>query len=204
MSTQSLVKPALSDYLWPDFAQGSRYQQALHASLLCVFGSLLIWLSAKIQIPLYPVPITLQTLVVLSIGMVYGWRLGTCTLALYLLEGALGWPVFAGTPERGIGLAYMMGPTGGYLFGFVLAAGLCGYLASRGWDKSPTTTFAAMLLGNLVIYTVGLLWLGSVIGWDKPVLKLGLLPFLVGDVIKIAIATMAFPSLWRWINKRAQ
>ena len=108
--------------------------------MLAVGGSLLLWASARLQVPFYPVPMTMQTFVVLMIGAAYGWRLGAATVALYLLQGALGMPVFAGTPEKGIGLAYMAGPTGGYLVGYVAAAAVTGALAGRGWARRVSTT----------------------------------------------------------------
>ncbi len=119
---------------------------------------------------------------------------------LYLAEGALGLPVFSGTPEKGIGLAYMMSTTGGYLVGFVLAVGTVGFLAERGWDRTPQTTAAAMLIGNIVIYIPGLLWLGSVVGWDKPVFTWGLTPFLAGDALKLIIAAFLMPTLWKLLS----
>ncbi len=164
---------------------------------LAVLGSIALWISAKINIPFWPVPLTMQTLVVLMMGMAFGPRLGVATVFLYLAEGALGLPVFSGTPEKGIGIAYMMSTTGGYLFGFVLAAGTVGYLAERGWDRTPWTTATAMLIGNVVIYIPGLLWLGSIVGWDKPVLAWGLTPFLAGDALKLALAAVLMPSLWK-------
>jgi biotin transport system substrate-specific component len=167
---------------------------------LAVVGSLLIAIASKIQVPFYPVPMTLQTLMVLTIGMAYGWRLAIATLVLYLLEGAVGLPVFAGTPEKGIGLSYMLGGTGGYLIGFVIAAGCCGLLAERGWDRSPLTTAATMLIGNGLIYVPGLLWLGSLYGWDKPILEWGLIPFLFGDLIKIVLASCMIPIIWRFLK----
>jgi biotin transport system substrate-specific component len=166
-----------------------------------VGGSLCLWLSAKIQIPFYPVPLTMLTFMVLAIGMAFGWRLGAAAIALYLVEGALGLPVFSGTPERGVGLAYMVGPTGGYLLGCLPAAALCGWLAERGWDRNFATTALAMLAGNLVIYIFGLAWLGAVVGWDKPVLAWGLTPFLLGDLTKLALATALLPVAWRLLGK---
>lgn len=163
-------------------------------------GSLALWLSAKAQIPFYPVPLTMQTFVVLAIGVVAGWRLGAATVALYLAEGALGLPVFAGTPEKGIGLAYMLGPTGGYLIGYLLAAAACGWLAERGWGRGIVTTALAMIAGNALIYTFGLLWLGTLLGWDKPILAWGLTPFLLGDLLKIALAAVLFPAAWRFLK----
>ncbi len=168
---------------------------------LAVLGSLALWLSAKIQVPFYPVPMTMQTFVVLFIGMSFGWRLGAATVLLYLVEGAFGLPVFSGTPERGIGLAYLMGPTGGYLVGFVLAAGIVGALAQRGWDRNVFTTFAAMVIGNAVIYALGLLWLGTLIGWDKPVLYMGMTQFLLGDLTKILLASAALPLCWKMVKR---
>ena len=163
-------------------------------------GSLLLTLSAKLSIPFLPVPMTLQTLVVLCLGMLLGPRLGAAAVLAYLAQGAIGLPVFAGTPEKGIGLAYMLQHTGGYLIGFVFAAYTVGKLAQRHWDRSILTTIAAMLIGNAVIYVFGLLWLGTLIGWDKPVLALGLTPFLLGDLAKVLIAATVLPALWKLIK----
>ncbi|CDX32172.1 BioY family protein [Mesorhizobium plurifarium] len=177
-----------------------------HASLtrnimLAIGGSLLLWASAKLQVPFYPVPMTMQTFVVLMIGTVYGWRLGVATVGLYLLEGALGLPVFAGTPEKGIGLAYIVGPTGGYLVGYLVAAAVTGALAGIGWDRRASTTILSMLAGTAVIYASGLAWLGTVVGWDKPVLAWGLIPFLLGDVLKLALAAAILPLTWKLVAK---
>lgn len=168
--------------------------------ILAIVGSLALWVSAKLSIPFWPIPLTMQTLVVLVIGMAFGARLGAATVLLYLAEGAVGLPVFSGTPEKGIGLAYMMSTTGGYLVGFVLAAGAVGFLAERGWDRSPVKTALAMLLGNILIYMTGLLWLGTIVGWDKPVLAWGLTPFLAGDAVKIAAAAVLMPLVWRLVS----
>ena len=168
-----------------------------------VGGSLLLTLSAKLSIPFWPVPLTLQTMVVLCLGMVLGPRLGALAVLVYLAEGALGLPVFAGTPEKGVGLAYMLGPTGGYLVGFVVAAFVSGALARRAWDRNVASTVAAMLVGNAIIYLFGLAWLGSVVGWDKPVLAWGMTPFLLGDLAKVAIAAAILPSLWRRFGRGA-
>ena len=170
---------------------------------LAAFGSLALWISAKIQVPFFPVPMTMQTFVVLAIGMTFGWRLGGATVLLYLFEGAMGQPVFAGTPEKGIGLAYMMGPTGGYLAGFVVAAMFVGWLGQKGWDRSVLTTLLAMVLGTAIIYTLGVIWLGTVIGWDKPVLQFGVYPFLPAEAFKIALATAVLPLTWRFIAKKS-
>lgn len=195
MST-AVLHPTLADRVFG--AQSSLARQVL----LAVGGSLALWASAKIQIPFFPVPLTMQTFMVLVIGMAFGLRLGTATVALYLLQGAIGMPVFAGTPEKGIGLAYMVGPTGGYLLGYLAAAAACGYLAERGWDRRASTTALAMLVGNIFIYVPGLLWLGAVVGWDKPVLAWGLTPFLLGDLVKLALATAVLPLAWQGLRSR--
>ena len=169
----------------------------LRLALTVLGGSALIALSSKFQVPFWPVPMTMQTLVILGLSMALGWRLAGLTLLAYLAEGAAGLPVFAGTPEKGLGLAYMVGPTGGYILGFLLAALLCGWLAERGWDRNPLTTMAAMLLGNIAIYVPGVLWLGTLVGWDKPVLDWGLYPFLAGDFVKLLLAAALLPACWK-------
>ena len=197
MQLLTAAQPTLAATLWP-VAEKTRL---LRPAVLAVAGTLLLAISAKIQVPFYPVPMTMQTLVVLVLGMAYGWRLGVATLLLYLAEGAVGLPVFAGTPEKGIGIAYMMGGTGGYLLGFVLAAGICGWLAERGWDRGVAQTALAMLLGNALIYVPGLLWLGTLFGWDKPILAWGLTPFLLGDALKIALAAFLVPASWKLLDR---
>jgi biotin transport system substrate-specific component len=179
-------------------AIGPRATSAGLQVLLVLAGTALLTLSAKISVPFFPVPMTFQSLVVLLIGASFGPRLGALTLAAYLIEGAAGLPVFAGTPEKGIGLAYMVGPTGGFLVGFLLAAIAVGWLARRGWDRSFATTAAMMLIGTVAVYVPGLLWLGAVVGWDKPVLEWGLYPFIYGDLLKLVIASVAMPLLWRF------
>lgn len=169
-----------------------------------VFGaSLLLALSAKIAVPFYPVPITMQTFVVIGLGLAPGPVCGLAAVALYLVEGAAGFPVFAGRPQEGIGLAYMMGPTGGYLLGYLPALLLAGWLAGRGWDRDPFSAMAAALLIGAVIYVPGLLWLGAVLGSEKPILQLGLYPFLCGDIVKALLAVLAFPTAWKWVDARA-
>ncbi len=172
--------------------------------MMVVAGSLLLWASAKLQVPVQPVPFTFQTLVVLLIGVTFGPVLGGATVLAYLAQGWAGLPVFAGTPEKGIGLAYMVGPTGGYLLGFFLAAVLVGWLARRGMDRNILTMAFAMFLGNLVIYVPGLLWLGSIVGWDKPVLEWGFYPFLAGDALKLLLASLMVPAVWRLLSGRGE
>ena len=170
--------------------------------LIVTIGSCLIAFSSKVQVPFYPVPMTLQTMVVLMLGMALGWRLAGATLLLYLAEGALGLPVFAGTPEKGVGFSYMLGSTGGYLFGFLVAATVCGWLAERGWGHSFIATAGCMVIGNSLIYMFGVSWLGAIFGWDKPLLSWGVFPFLWGDLLKIILAAIIMPLAWKVIAKR--
>lgn len=197
--SEGVAHSTLAQAIWP--VHGGALQ-AMRAIVLAIGGAVLLTASAKIQIPFYPVPQTLQTMVVLLLGMAFGAKLGTATVLAYLAAGAAGLPVFAGTPEKGIGIAYMIGPTGGYLAGFILASAVCGALASRGWDAKIWTVAVAMLIGNVVIYACGLLWLGSVIGWDKPILQLGAVPFLLGDALKIVFAAAALPPIARAIRRK--
>jgi len=167
-------------------------------NLVVVAGAtVLLALSAKIQIPFYPVPMTMQVLVVLGLGIAMGWRLALLSILAYLAEGAIGLPVFAGTPEKGIGLAYMAGPTGGYLLGFLLAATTCGVLAERGWDRSMPLCLVAAMIGIVLIYLPGVLWLGVLFGWDKPLIEWGMAPFILGDILKVAILAVGFPMMRR-------
>ena len=189
----------LANTLWPTSAKQHSW---LRNIMLAFAGSVLLAVSAKINIPFYPVPMTMQTFMVLCIGMAFGWRLGGATLLLYLGEGALGLPVFAGTPEKGIGLAYLMGPTGGYLFGFFVAAVTVGWLAEKGWDRNMWTTLAAMIIGTAIIFTLGLLYLGVLYGWDKPILEWGLIPFLPGAGFKIGLAAAVLPLTWKYLVER--
>lgn len=196
----TLPYTTLIDTLWPT---SGRSNSVLRGAALAMVGSLLLALSAKIQVPLFPVPMTFGTLAILTLGMAYGWRLAGATLMLYMIEGAIGLPVFAGTPEKGIGLAYMMGSTGGYLLGYTLAAMAVGWLAERGWDRTFLGTASAMLVGNAVIYVPGLIWLGVLFGWDKPILEWGFTPFILGDMIKIGLAMVILPLAWQVMGKRS-
>lgn len=194
------LAPTLAGALWP--ARGDARLGLLRGLVLAFLGTSALTLSAKLQVPFYPVPMTLQSLVVLLIGASYGWRLGTATLVLYMVEGALGLPVFAGTPEKGLGVAYMAGPTGGYLLGFVAAAGLVGWLAERGWDRSVTRLFVAMAIGHAVIFAAGYAWLASLIGADKAWAG-GVAPFLWATLVKNALGAALLPALWSLIARRA-
>ena len=187
MLTPTTNPTTLADRLWPAGAGRS----ALRAISLAVLGSLLLWASAKIQVPFYPVPMTLQTAVVFLIGLAYGWRLAIATLLLYLAQGAVGLPVFAGTPAKGIGLPYMLGPTGGYLLGFVAAAGITGWVSER--SRHWLATVGGLLAGTAAIYLLGAGWLATFVGAEKAV-TLGVLPFLLGDAVKLALVAVAFEA----------
>jgi len=171
----------------------------LYDAALIVGGSLFVALSAQVAIPLpfSPVPITGQTLAVLLVGALLGSRRGGLSLLTYLAEGAAGLPVYAGGTG---GLVPLMGPTGGYLAGFVVAAFVTGLLAERGWDRHFVTTVLAMVLGNIVIYAFGLPWLAHFVG-GAAVFALGLLPFLPGDIIKIIIAAILLPGGWKLLGR---
>lgn len=173
----------------------------LKQATLVVLGIAVLAIAAKIKVPMWPVPITMGTLAVLSIGAAYGARLGLVTILGYMLVGALGFDVFASSSADAAGLTYMMGGTGGYLVGYVLATVALGALAQRGWDRSFAWMALALLIGNALIYLPGLAWLGQLYGWDKPILAWGLTPFLLGDAIKLALAAMALPALWKLVGK---
>jgi len=199
MSFSATQYDTVANLVWPKRDASANWFRAI---VLAIAGSLLIAVSAKINIPFYPVPMTMQTFAILSIGMCFGLRLGFATILLYLVEGALGLPVFAGTPGKGIGITYMVGPTGGYLLGYLFAAGAMGMLAERGWDKRFFLTLAAMLIGATLIYAPGLLWLGILFGWDKPILEWGLTPFLFGDACKLLLAAVLLPTLGRVLRRQ--
>jgi biotin transport system substrate-specific component len=186
MSLVSQPRITLVDVLLP------RSRSWLFDAVLVVAFSAFVALSARVAIPWWPVPMTLQPLAVLFTGAVLGSRRGALALLLYLAEGAVGLPVFAG----GAGVAYMLGPTGGYLASYPVVAGLVGWLAERGWDRRLVWTAAAMTLGLLVIYAFGVAWLAGLLGDLETALVQGMLIFIPGDLIKIAIATLALPGGW--------
>ena len=185
-------------------------QSQIIKSLFVIFlGSIILTISAKIKVPFYPIPMTMQTLVVVLIGVTLGWKLGLATVFAYLFEGAIGIPVFAGTPEKGLGVAYLMGPTGGYLFGFLVATYVAGsfkydncfdsqkfklakenlpfFLALRSAITLPYKNIIKLIFSVSFIYIFGLLWLGFLIGWDKPIFQLGAYPFLLAELFKMLI-----------------
>ena len=156
-------------------------------TLLILAGSILLTISAKIKIPFYPVPMTMQTFVVLFLGISFGYKIGLATVSLYLFEGIIGLPVFSNSPEKGVGLIYFTGPTMGYLIGFLGATFLAGYLNLK---TNIISIFFKLILSVSVIYILGILWLGNLIGWDKPVIQLGASPFLLAELFKILILTL--------------
>jgi len=191
--TTAAAYPTLLGTMWP--VRGDT--RLLRAALVVMAGSVLLAVTAHVKVPFWPVPMTMQTFAVLVIGMACGARLGAATVAVYLLEGALGLPVFAG----GAGFAYLAGPTGGYLAGFVLAAALTGWLAERGFDRSVLRTMAAMLAGDVIILGLGVAWLATLIGAEKAIAA-GLLPFLAAEVFKIVLAAAVLPGAWRLLGGR--
>jgi|TARA_B100001741_G_scaffold261451_1_gene225504 biotin transport system substrate-specific component len=165
----------------------SQNSKILKYILIIFAGSLLLTISAKIKIPFYPVPMTMQTFVVLFLGMSFGYKIGLATVSLYLLEGLLGMPVFSNSPEKGVGIIYFTGPTMGYLIGFLFATSLAGYFNFNG---NIIINFFKLLVSVSIIYFMGILWLGSLIGWDKPIIQLGATPFLLAELLKISILAL--------------
>lgn len=170
---------------------------------LVALGVAALAIAAKIRVPMWPVPITMQTFAVLTIGAAYGARLGGVTLLAYLALGALGMNVFTGTGEGASGLAYMAGPTGGYLLGFLVAAVAMGGLAQRGWDRSVATMAGALLIGNAIIYAFGLPWMAYLFAAEKGmawVLQWGMTNFLLGDALKLVLAALLIPAAWKLVG----
>ncbi len=162
-------------------------QKLLKIFFAIVIGSIVLTISSKIKIPFYPVPMTMQTFVVLFLGIAFGSKIALATIALYLLEGILGMPVFSNSPEKGVGLVYFTGPTMGYLIGFLFAAFISGYINLN--TKLYLVLFKLILTVS-VIYILGMLWLGILIGWDKPIFELGAKPFLLAELFKILILSL--------------
>ncbi len=168
------------------------YNKILKVLIISLLGSLLLTISAKIKIPFYPVPMTMQTFVILFLGILLGSKIGLLTVSLYLIEGIFGLPVFAGTPEKGLGIIYFVGPTMGYLIGFLGAVYFAGLFS---YDKGIVNTFAKLLFSVSFIYILGIIWLGFLIGWDKPVFKLGAQPFLLAELFKLLLLILIIPTL---------
>ena len=195
MATQ-MKDAVLAEAFGANEGMGLRIKQAA----LVVAGVLVLAIAAKIKVPMWPVPITMGTFAVLTLGAAYGPRLGLTTILTYMVVGALGFDVFAGSSAEAYGLTYMMGGTGGYLVGYVLATFALGWFARQGWDRSMTRMAGAMIVGNALIYVPGLLWLGQLYGWDQPILQWGLTPFLIGDVLKLVLAALLVPAVWKMVG----
>ena len=165
----------------------SQNSRILKYILVIFLGSILLTISSKIKIPFYPVPMTMQTFVVLFLGMSFGYKIGLATVSLYLVEGIIGLPVFSNSPEKGVGFVYFTGPTMGYLIGFLFATFLAGYFNFKG---NILNNFIKLLISVSTIYILGFFWLGTLIGWDKPIMQLGVTPFLLAELFKIAILTL--------------
>ncbi len=193
------ARPVLSDILWSSTGSALLMKRLV----LLVAGVIALWVSAKVQIATVPVPVTLQMLVIMTIGAAYGPYLAASTVGAYLMLGTQGLPVFAGTPEKGVGLAYMMGPTGGYLIGFLIAAYAVGLLARAGWDRSPLTMAGAMAVGLLCVYVPGVVWLsatwGAALGWENWY-AYGVKTFIWVDALKLVVAVIAFPAIWKLVG----
>lgn len=168
--------------------------------LLAIVGTLVLTLSAKTRVLLGPVDISMQTLAVFLVAAAFGMRLGVATLLLYMAEGAMGLPVFQGTPEKGIGIAYMLGSTGGYLAGFVVMAAIVGWAADRGWDRHPIKLFNAILVAEIVMMAMGFAWLALLIGPEKS-WQFGVVPFIIGDLIKVGLAASLVPAVWSLLKR---
>jgi len=165
---------------------------------IALLSTIILTISAKIKVPFYPVPMTMQTFVVAAIGILFGYKLGLTIISIYIIEGLLGFPVFAGTPEKGIGYSYIIGPTFGYLLGFFI----CVYLSGRfEFKKSYFYNFALLIISVSFIYCLGAIWLGYLIGWNKPIFDLGVKPFLLAELFKILLLVVILPQLLKVKSK---
>ena len=163
-------------------------QTKIIKSLIVIFlGSAVLAISAKIKIPFYPVPMTMQTFIVLFLGVSFGYKIAISTVGLYLIEGILGLPVFSNSPERGVGIVYFTGPTMGYLVGFLTACFLASFIKFK---DNYIIIFIKLVLVVSTIYILGIFWLGTLIGWDKPIIQLGVTPFLIAEFLKVVLLTV--------------
>ena len=169
--------------------------QIIKSIIIVLLGTVILTISAKIKIPFYPVPMTMQTFVVLLLGMSFGYKIGLATVTLYLLEGIVGLPVFSNTPERGLGLAYFTGPTMGYLIGFLLACFFASFVKK---EDNYFFIFIKLTLSVSIIYIFGVLWLGVLLGWSKPIIQLGVMPFLLAEIFKITLLTFLAKKLFKF------
>ena len=170
-----------------DLLKTTSIQKILKTFVLIFLGTMALTISAKLKIPFYPVPMTMQTFVVLFLGLAFGYKIGLATVSVYLFEGIIGIPVFSNSPEKGVGWFYFTGPTMGYLIGFLSAVFFAGYL---NFKNHIFIIFSKLIFSVSTIYLFGVLWLGTLIGWDKPILKLGVTPFLLAELFKICLLTI--------------
>jgi biotin transport system substrate-specific component len=201
MQSRATTHAALAPTLW----SGSR---AVQNVVLVLIGTAVLAISAKVQVPFWPVPMTLQTLAVMLIGATYGSRLAVATVLAYIAEGALGFPVFANTPPQIAGPAYLIGPTAGYIWGWVAAAAIIGFAADRGWSRSVPKLFAAMLAGEVILFAMGFAWLawfatlssGAIGMGAEKAFTAGVTPFILADLLKLTLAALAVPAAWRLLR----
>jgi len=177
-----------------ELVKSSQNSKILKSIFIIFLGSVALTISAKIKIPFYPVPMTMQTFVVLFLGLSFGYKIGLASVGLYLFEGIIGMPVFSNSPEKGIGWIYFTGPTMGYLIGFLIATFLAGYL---NFKTNIFYIFLKLIISVSVIYILGVLWLGNLIGWDKPVIQFGVTPFLLAELFKISLLSIIGKKLLR-------
>jgi len=177
-----------------ELVKSAQNSKILKSIFVIFLGSVALTISAKIKIPFYPVPMTMQTFVVLFLGLSFGYKIGLASVGLYLFEGIIGIPVFSNSPEKGVGLIYFTGPTMGYLIGFLIATFLAGYL---NFKTNIFYIFLKLIISVSVIYILGVLWLGNLIGWDKPVIQFGVTPFLLAELFKISLLSIIGKKLLR-------
>jgi biotin transport system substrate-specific component len=175
-----------------ELVKNFKQSKIIRVLFITLVGSVILAISSKVKIPFYPVPMTMQTLVILIIGIGFGWKIGMATVALYLFEGIIGLPVFSGAPEKGVGLIYFTGPTMGYLIGFLIAVFFAGKF---NYDNNLIKNFLKLTFATSLIYVLGMIWLGGLIGWDKPIFKLGAQPFLLAELFKILLATFSLHQI---------
>ena len=180
-----------------DLLKSNSIQKVLKTFVLIFLGTMALTVSAKLKIPFYPVPMTMQTFVVLFLGLAFGYKIGLATVSVYLLEGIIGIPVFSNSPEKGVGLVYFTGPTMGYLIGFLSAVFFAGYLNLK---NNIFIIFSKLIFSVSTIYLFGALWLGTLIGWDKPLLELGVMPFLLAELFKICLLTILAKKIIKFRN----
>ena len=175
-----------------EFVKNIKYTKTIKFLFVALMGSIVLAISSKIKIPFYPVPMTMQTFVVIFLGITLGWKLGVATVALYLFEGIIGLPVFSGSPEKGLGIIYFTGPTMGYLIGFLFTVYFAG---SINFNKNLLKSFLQLIFSVSFIYILGVIWLGVLIGWEKPLFQLGIQPFLLAEFFKILLILFSLSKI---------